>query len=193
MVVRCKWAEKDALSMSYHDHEWGVSEFDAHRLFELLTLEIFQAGLSWTTILKKRTAFRTAFANFDFNVVSKYGSHEFEALLNNASIIRNRAKIQATIDNAKAIVRLTNSGMSLVDLTWQPTHYHPLNHFREQAEQLDVSQFLKPYLAQFKQHGFKRLGPTTMYSFLQAAGVINDHQINCYRYKQIVNIKINDC
>ncbi|MHA8110880.1 DNA-3-methyladenine glycosylase I [Lactobacillaceae bacterium Melli_B4] len=187
MTNRCAWAVKDARSIQYHDQEWGVPEFNEQRLFETMTLEIFQAGLSWQTILKKRAALNQAFTNFDSTAVSQYDDKKFNELMNNAAIIRNRAKIQATIDNAKVIEQLHADQRTLSDCLWERTNRQPLNHLRDQADDLDVTQFVKPYLKTFKALGFKRLGPTTLYSFLQAVGVVNDHDLNCYRYKQILN------
>ncbi|MBW1605821.1 DNA-3-methyladenine glycosylase I [Lactobacillus sp. Sy-1] len=187
MVYRCEWAQKDPRLMSYHDHEWGVPEHDNQKLFELMSLEEFQAGLSWLTVLKKRDALRRAFANFDVSIVSNYGEQQFEQLIHDASIIRNRAKVQATIDNATGLVGLAEQGITLDGLLWSNTNQQPLNHFRKSGEDLDVSKFVMPYVNKFKHLGFKRLGPTTMYSFLQAAGVVNDHELKCFRYNEIIN------
>ncbi|MHA8138349.1 DNA-3-methyladenine glycosylase I [Lactobacillaceae bacterium Scapto_B20] len=187
MTNRCEWALNDTLSMQYHDQEWGLPEHDERKLFEAMTLEIFQAGLSWQTILKKRAALNSAFANFDSRLVSQYDEEQFNKLMNDATIIRNRAKIEATINNASVIEKLHANHQTLSNILWTKTNNQPLNHLREQDDDLNVSQFVAPYLKTFKTLGFKRLGPTTMYSFLQAVGVVNDHELNCVRYKQILN------
>ncbi|UQS86822.1 DNA-3-methyladenine glycosylase I [Nicoliella spurrieriana] len=193
MASRCKWAQTDPQLMVYHDQEWGVPEYDSQTLFELMTLETFQAGLSWLTVLKKRPAFRLAFASFDFNVVANYDDKQLQLLLQNAAIIRNRQKIMATIDNAKTLVQLQAKQVTLSNLLWKYTNGQPLNHFRERDEAVSITEFVQPYVTEFKQLGFKRLGPTTMYSLLQAAGVVNDHELTCYRYKQIINFYENNC
>lgn len=181
MVTRCNWGNSNQYEnyRKYHDEEWGKLNLDPQYLYEMLVLESFQSGLSWLTILNKRENFRKAFANFDYHKVAKFDNHNIEALMNNAGIIRNRRKIEAAINNAHAIVNLENNGSSLASLL---TTYVPeliINHPQKMEDipaQTDLSVKISKEL---KKMGFKFVGPVTVYSFLQAVGLVNDHIETC--------------
>lgn len=177
---RCSWANEDTNMLIYHDNEWGVKKFDVNDLFESLTLEIFQAGLSWQTVLNKRDAFRKSFCNFDIESISKFNDEDIERLLQNPKIIRNRAKIIATIENAKCCLE-----NDLCQLTWQPFEFQSLDGLNN-GDKIGTPDFVNDYVKSFKKIGFKRVGPTTMYSYLQSVGVLNDHDMNCFRHDQLI-------
>jgi DNA-3-methyladenine glycosylase I len=159
-VVRCAWGDSTPDYRVYHDEEWGRPVGDDTRLFEKLCLEGFQSGLSWLTILRKREAFRAAFAGFDFHAVARYTDADVERLLQDAAIIRHRGKIEATIDNARRAVELTDGGTTLADLVWSYD---------------DAAALAK----ELKRRGWRFVGPTTVYAFMQAMGLVNDHEPGC--------------
>jgi DNA-3-methyladenine glycosylase I len=176
-VARCAWALSTDEYMAYHDDEWGVPVHDETPLFERLTLEGFQSGLSWLTILRKREGFRAAFAGFDAEVVAGFGEDDVERLLADASIVRNRRKVNAAITNAQAVVRLRDTG-GLDQLMWS---FAPVEHSRPRApadvpatspESVELAKTLK-------RNGFVFVGPTTMYASMQACGLVNDHLAGC--------------
>ncbi len=175
---RCWWAGADPLYVAYHDEEWGRPVHDDQRLFEKLCLEGFQAGLSWLTILGKRPAFRTAFASFDPEVVARFGDVDVARLLADAGIVRNRAKIEATIANARATLTLANSGRSLSELIWsfQPPPRPAPRTAEDIPTQTAESKALSKAL---KAQGFRFVGPTTMYACMQSVGIVNDHLQDC--------------
>jgi DNA-3-methyladenine glycosylase I len=176
--IRC-WDSNDPLYVDYHDNEWGRPVRDDHGLYEKLCLEAFQSGLSWLTILRKREAFRRAFAGFEIEKVAGFGARDTKRLLSDAAIVRNRAKIQAAIANARAARELKANGQSLVDLIWS---FEP--HGRRKAPrsfgdvpaQTDESRALAREL---KVRGFRFVGPTTAYALMQACGIVNDHLARC--------------
>ena len=178
--MRCWWALGDPENLEYHDREWGRPLEGDVALFELLTLEAFQSGLSWLTVLRKRDAFRRAFDGFEIERVAGYGARQVNRLLADASIIRNRAKIEATIKNAKAARRLTEEGDSLTELLWsfapdparQSTPASGADLQSTTAESTEMARELK-------RRGFAFVGPTTAYSLMQAAGLVNDHLAGC--------------
>ncbi len=175
-VTRCWWAGDDALMVAYHDEEWGRPERRPERLFELLTLESFQSGLSWSTILRKREGFRRAFDGFDSARVAAYGDEDVERLLADADIVRHRGKIESAIVNARAIEALDRP---LADLLWDsapPPRDRRLASGDEIPAATDESQALAREL---KRRGFRFLGPTTVYAFMQAAGLVDDHIEGC--------------
>ncbi|QBP18761.1 DNA-3-methyladenine glycosylase I [Acetilactobacillus jinshanensis] len=185
-LERCSWANRDPLLQQYHDQEWGVPEYNEQQLFALLSLEIFQAGLQWKLILQKRDAIYQAFDNFDYSKVARYSGADLKRLLNNKKIIRNRLKIKAIISNAKRLVKLHHAGITLRHLTWSPVNNTPLDHLIvNNNEPLDYSKFIEPFLIKFRYYQFKRIGPKTLYSYLQAVGVVNDHLTKCFRHSQI--------
>ena len=178
---RCWWCGDDPDYVTYHDTEWSVPVRDDRAVFEKLCLEGFQAGLSWLTILRKREAFRSAFAGFDPQVVAGFEDAEVTALLADTGIVRNRAKVEATISNARAFCRFADAGGSLGDLVWsfapsQPPP--PPRHPDDVPAWTPASQALSRTL---KQHGFRFVGPTTCYATMQALGVVDDHLAGCWR------------
>jgi DNA-3-methyladenine glycosylase I len=172
-VPRCSWADSAQDYRAYHDAEWGFPVADDVRLFEKLSLEGFQAGLSWLTILRKREAFRRGFAGFDFNRIADFGDHDIERLLSDASIVRHRAKIEAVINNARRAVELVETEGSLAAYVWgfEPEPARPLL-----VSQTSESQALAREL---KRRGWRFVGPTTAYAFMQAMGLVNDHVEGC--------------
>jgi DNA-3-methyladenine glycosylase I len=185
-ITRCGWAGTDPLSVAYHDTEWGVPSHDEAHLFEMLTLEGAQSGLSWMTILRKREGYCRAFADFDANAVAAYDERDVERLMQDASIIRNRLKIESTIANARAILVLRDEVGSLDAYAWSFVDGAPLqNAWREMKDapaQTDLSKRMSKELAK---RGFRFLGPTTVYSFMQATGMVNDHMTSCFRYADL--------
>jgi DNA-3-methyladenine glycosylase I len=190
-LVRCDWAGADARMVAYHDEEWGVPQHDRVRLFEKLSLEGAQAGLSWKTILDKREGYRACFAGFDPAKVARFTPGRVEKLLLDARIVRNRAKVTSVVDNAKALLRLerelaaTDDG-DFADYLWSFVDDVPVQHRRRRMSDLpaktDVSTAISKEL---KRRGFRFVGPTTMYALMQAMGIVNDHTVDCFRYAQL--------
>lgn len=178
--VRCSWPGVDPLYVAYHDDEWGVPEYDDQALFEKLLLDGFQAGLSWITILRKRDGFRAAFDNFDPEKVARYGEADFERLMNDAGIVRNQAKVRAATGSAKAWLEIMEQG-GFSNYLWNYVDGRPIqNQFATMAEvpaQTPLSQQISKDL---KARGFKFVGPTIVYAFMQAVGMVNDHMTGCY-------------
>ena len=185
----CPWCLNDPLYQAYHDNEWGVPAYDCQKLFAFLLLEGMQAGLSWLTILKKREHFYQAFDDFDPNKIANYGQAKIEALMQNASIIRNRLKINAIISNAKAYLAMQEEGLNFSDFIWSFVNHKPIqNHFSTMDEipaQTAISIELSKAL---KIRGFGFVGPTIIYAFMQACGLVNDHLVGCYRHKEIMQL-----
>ena len=172
--------------MAYHDEEWGVPEHDDHRLFEMLCLESAQSGLSWLTILQKREAYRRAFAKFDVNKVARYGDEKCEALLLDASIVRHRLKINAVVENAKCIISIQKEHGSFGSYLWGFIGGKPLQNNWESAKQVPAKTVQSDELSRvLKKRGFKFIGSTTCYAFMQATGMVNDHIISCHRHKLV--------
>jgi len=176
-VVRCSWAGGD--QAVYHDAEWGRPVTDERGLFERLSLEAFQSGLSWLTILRKREGFRAAFAGFDADAVARFGEADVERLLADAAIVRNRAKIEATLANAAAIVGLREAGESFAELVWS-FRPPPAPAPRRLDELPAVTPESKALAKELKRRGFRFVGPTTAYALMQAAGLVNDHLADCF-------------
>lgn len=183
-LVRCAWAERDPLYEAYHDTEWGVPSHDDRHLFEMLTLEGAQAGLSWITILRRRDGYRRAFDDFDPEKIVLYDSSKVEELMQDTGIIRNRAKILSTISNARAYLELRET-TSLDSFLWQFVDGQPIvNGFKELSEipaQTPVSDRISKEL---KKKGFSFVGSTIIYAFMQACGFVNDHVTSCWRFKE---------
>lgn len=180
MVMRCGWVGSDPIYLDYHDTEWGVPEYDSRALWEKLILDGFQAGLSWITILKKRDNFRAAFANFDPNIVATWGEQDVLRCLDNPGIIRHRGKIQATITNAQAWQKI-EADQGFDTFLWDYVGGKPLQPNR--AEMSDVPAFtdLSTQISKdLKKAGFKFCGPTIVYAFMQATGMVNDHITGCH-------------
>jgi DNA-3-methyladenine glycosylase I len=172
----------DPLVVEYHDTEWGVPEHDDDRLFELLTLEGAQAGLSWTTILRKRAAYRKAFAGFDPAAVAVYTERDVERLLGDASIVRNRAKIESTVGNARAVLAVQEELGGLDHYVWDFVDGTPVVSHHERLEDLPASTSVSTTMSKdLKRRGFRFVGPTTVYAFMQAAGLADDHLVGCFR------------
>jgi DNA-3-methyladenine glycosylase I len=182
MIERCAWATNE-LSIAYHDTEWGVPVHDDRLLFEFLILEGAQAGLSWDTILRKRARYREAFDNFDPAVVARYGKRKVNALLGDAGIVRNRLKIAAAISNAQAFLRVAEEFSTFDKYVWQFTGGQPLVNAWHSAAELPARTIVSDALSKDLQHrGFRFVGSTICYAFMQAVGIVNDHATNCFRY-----------
>jgi DNA-3-methyladenine glycosylase I len=179
-ITRCSWSDSTVEYRAYHDTEWGFPVSDDVRLFEKLSLEGFQAGLSWLTILRKRENFRTAFAGFDFRAVAGYGEDDVGRLLDDAGIIRHRGKIEAVINNAGRAVELVVAEGSIAHYVWQ---FEPARHIgrldRERAAELTTTGESKALAKDLKRRGWRFVGPTTAYAFMQAMGLTNDHLHGC--------------
>jgi DNA-3-methyladenine glycosylase I len=183
---RCGWVNNDPLIIEYHDKEWGVSVHDDQVLFEFLILEGAQAGLNWITILRKRENYRRAFDNFVPAKVASYNMEKVEELLADLSIVRNRRKITAAIDNAKAFLKIQKEFGSFDSYIWKFVGGSPIrNRWKELAEVPVVTPESKLMSLCLKERGFKFIGPTICYAFMQAVGMVNDHTIDCFRYSEI--------
>lgn len=183
---RCGWCVGDPIYEAYHDLEWGVPLYDEDQLFEFLILETFQAGLSWITILKKRDNFRRAFDFFDYKKIAKYDAEKYELLMQDAGIIRNKLKIKATIGNASAFMKVQKEFGSFSKYIWGFVHGKPiqnkLQHYKDAPAKTELSDTISKDL---KKRGFKFVGSTVMYAFMQATGMVNDHEVGCFRYKEV--------
>lgn len=185
-VQRCSWCGDNPLYVDYHDREWGVPLRDERALFELLTLEGAQAGLSWLTILKKREGYRSAFARFVPETVAKFGARDVRRLMSDEGIVRNRLKIESTISNAKALLALPKAGVTLSHLVWSFVDRRPIqNRFRSLAKIPTETPTSKAMSKALKKHGFRFVGPTTCYAFMEAAGLVNDHLVSCFRHEAV--------
>jgi len=183
---RCDWAKKP-LEIEYHDNEWGVPVHDDRKLFEFLVLDGFQAGLSWTTILAKRENFRRAFDDFNYEKIAQYEEKKIEALLLDAGIIRNKLKIKAAISNARAFLKVQQEFGSFDRYIWSFTDGKTMvNHWRTMDEVPATSRESDAMSKDLKRRGFNFVGSTICYAFMQAAGMVNDHLVTCFRYKEVV-------
>jgi DNA-3-methyladenine glycosylase I len=179
-VTRCDWPGDDALLLAYHDGEWGRPTTDAHRLFEKICLEGFQSGLSWSTILRKRDAFRAAFAGFDYERVARFGADDVARLLDDAGIVRHRGKIEATINNAQRACELEEAEGSLVDWVWAWAVERPERDDGPDGPSMPTSTDRSAAMArELKARGWRFFGPTTAYAFMQSEGLTNDHDEGC--------------
>lgn len=184
-VVRCGWATND-LSVQYHDREWGVPQHDDRALFELLILEGAQAGLSWDTILKKRANFREAFDDFDAVKIARYGRTRLEQLLRNEGIVRNRLKIAAAIQNAAAFLSVQREHGSFDRYIWRFVGGRPLiNEWRKSNQVPSRTAESDAMSNDLKKRGFSFVGSTICYAFMQATGMVNDHMVDCFRYRPL--------
>jgi DNA-3-methyladenine glycosylase I len=183
-LSRCAWVpESDPLYVAYHDEEWGVPSHDERHLFEMLVLEGAQAGLSWSTILRKREGYRKAFAGFEVAKVARFGARDVERLMGDAGIVRNRLKIESAIANAGATLELE----SLDELLWSFVGGKPLqNRFRKLTDIPAETPESKAMSKELKRLGFRFVGPTVCYAFMQACGLVNDHTVDCFRYREVV-------
>ena len=182
-MQRCSWAGTAEAMVRYHDEEWGVPTRDDSELFELLTLEGAQAGLSWSTILNKREGYRRAFAGFDPAKVARFGAKDVDRLLADASIVRNRLKVESTIANARAILELEDS---LSSLLWSFVDDAPIvNRFTTVSDLPAETPASKAMSKELKRRGFRFVGPTVLYALMQSAGLVNDHTTDCFRYREL--------
>jgi DNA-3-methyladenine glycosylase I len=185
-VNRCDWAGDDPLMVAYHDREWGVPAHDDQRLFEFLILEGAQAGLSWATILKKRVNYRKAFASFDPQQVARFDAARVEELLQNPGIVRNRLKVRAAVTNARAFLEVQEAFGSFDAFVWGFVGGQPIQNawtsLSELPAQTPESQAMS---AELKRREFKFVGPTICYAFMQATGMVNDHVVDCFRYRDL--------
>jgi DNA-3-methyladenine glycosylase I len=187
--VRCAWPGTDPLNLEHHDVEWGVPSRDRRHLFELLTLEGAQAGLSWTTILRKREGYRAAFANFEPEAVAAFAPDDVDRLMLDPGIVRNRSKIEATIDNARAVVALERAGIPFIDHLWSFVGGRPIqNRFEKIGELPSETAESQAMSKDLKKRGFRFVGPTILYAFMESAGLVNDHTIDCYRYPEVAGL-----
>jgi DNA-3-methyladenine glycosylase I len=187
-MKRCEWANKGGLKQSYHDKEWGVPVHDDRSLFEFLILEGAQAGLSWSTILKKREGYRKAFDNFDARRISRYCENDVSRLLVNSEIIRNKLKINAAITNARAFLQVQGQFGSFDHYIWQFVKGKPIQNAWEKVTDIPSSTPESEAMSRdLKKRGFKFVGATICYAFMQAVGMVNDHVAGCFRYKEIQN------
>jgi DNA-3-methyladenine glycosylase I len=183
VTTRCAWAEGSDLMRAYHDAEWGVPERDGRALWEKLVLDGFQAGLAWITVLRKRDAFRAGFQGFDPETVAGFGEAEVERLLGDAGIIRSRAKIEATIGNAQAYLAMREEGEDFADFCWGFVDGEPL---RGDGVEIPAKTPLSEAASkELKRRGFKFVGPTIVYAWMQAVGLVNDHSHDCFRRDQV--------
>ena len=190
MDKTCQWPKADPLMLKYHDTEWGRPVRNDRKIFEFLTLESAQAGLSWLIVLRKREGYRHAFARFDPLQVAKFGRRYVAKLLKNPSIIRNRLKIEATINNAKRFLEIQKEFGTFSKYMWSFVKNRPINGKRQSLD--DIPEYTKQAEAlskDLKKRGFKFLGPTVIYAHMQAVGMVNDHMITCFRYKELKMIK----
>ncbi|MCL6523455.1 MAG: DNA-3-methyladenine glycosylase I [Thermoflavifilum sp.] len=189
MINRCAWPGNDLLMQAYHDEEWGVPLHDDQKLFEFLVLDAFQAGLSWRTVLYKRAAFREAWDGFDPQKIARYGSAKIQWLLQDKRLIRNRLKIEATIENARRFLDVQAKYGSFDRFIWQFTHYQTLHHDLQPGTPAPATSPESDAMSQaLRQLGFKFVGSTICYAFMQAAGMINDHAVTCFRYATLKNL-----
>ncbi len=183
---RCGWCLGDPLYEAYHDEEWGVPVYDDSALFEFLILETFQAGLSWITILRKRENFRMAFDNFDYTKIAQYGQAKIDSLLEDAGIIRNKLKIKATITNAQAFMDVQKEYGSFSKYIWTFVNGKPIkNQFRNQKDLPATTPLSDKISEDLKKRGFKFVGSTVIYAHMQATGMVNDHEMACFRYDEV--------
>lgn len=185
MVNRCGWPGEDELMLRYHDTEWGVPEHDDRKLFEMLLLDTMQAGLSWKTILHKRENFRKAFDNFDPAKIARYNQRKIESLLKNPGIVRNRLKVNAAVTNAKCVLAIQKEFGSFDTYIWQFVGGKPVRNKWKKLSDIPATSPESDAMSKcLKKRGFKFVGSTICYAFMQSAGLVNDHLIGCFRYAQ---------
>ena len=183
---RCRWVTDDPIYVDYHDREWGVPEWDDRALWEKLILDGFQAGLSWITILRKRESFRRAFAGFDPQKVARFGARDVERLMGDAGIVRNRAKIEATIGNARAFLALQDEGGGFARFCWSFVDGEPRkNRFSPRMKIPAETAESRALGKALGKRGFRFVGPTIVYAWMQACGLVNDHLVTCFRHDEV--------
>tara|TARA_B100000886_G_scaffold338528_1_gene301572 strand:+ start:821 stop:1402 length:582 start_codon:yes stop_codon:yes gene_type:complete len=183
---RCKWCEKDSSYIKYHDTEWGVPVHDDQKLFECLLLETFQAGLSWITIFRKRENFRNAFDHFDYNNIALFDESKIQELLQDIGIVRNKLKVRAAVSNAKAFIEVQKEFGSFDKYIWSFVDGTPIQNHWATIKELPATTEISDILSKdLKKRGFKFVGPTIVYAYMQATGMVNDHTIHCFRYDEL--------
>ncbi len=189
MQKRCEWCGTDPLYVAYHDEEWGVPVHDDRRLFEMLTLEGAQAGLSWATILKKREAYRKAFDRFDPEKVARYTDKKIEKLLSNPGIVRNRLKIESAVRNARAFMAVAEEFGSFDSYIWRFVDRRPVSNQRRRLKDVPAKTPQSDAMSKdLKKRGFNFVGSTICYAFMQSVGMVNDHVVDCFRYREIERV-----
>lgn len=185
-VRRCPWAEGDPLLREYHDAEWGVPSFDDRHLFELLTLEGAQAGLAWLTILRKRDGYRRAFAGFDPAAVSRFRPRTIDRLLRDPGIVRHRGKLESVTSNARVVMSMRREGRSFGEEVWKLAGGRPKKNAWRSLEQVPAETAESREMSrELRRRGFRFVGPTICYAFMQAVGMVNDHLVGCFRHRQV--------
>jgi DNA-3-methyladenine glycosylase I len=193
LVTRCGWSTSDKLYINYHDNEWGVPVHDDRLLFEFLIFEGAQAGLSWSTILKKRENYCKAFNDFDAEKISRYNKSKIEKLLQNEGIVRNRLKIEATIQNAKSFLRVKKEFGNFDKYIWQFVNGKPVVNSWKSLKEIPAKTAESDAISKdLVKRGFKFVGSTICYAFMQAIGIVNDHVVDCFRYNEILNSYIKN-
>ena len=191
-IIRCPWPKDDALYVAYHDTEWGVPEYDDRALFEKLILDGFQAGLSWITILRKRDNFRRAFDGFVPDKIARYRPAKIERLMADAGIVRNRAKIEGAVLSARAWLDVMAKGPGFSQLLWDFVDGRPkVNRYRSTAQIPTETPVSRAMSKELSQRGFKFCGPTIVYAFMQATGMVNDHLVTCHRHDAVAKFGQN--
>jgi DNA-3-methyladenine glycosylase I len=189
-TIRCPWPANHTLAITYHDEEWGVPVHDDYKHFEFLLLDAFQAGLSWNTILNKRENFRKAFDNFDFEIIAGYNDKKVAQLLNDAGIIRNKLKVTAAVSNAQAFIKIREEFGSFDQYIWQFTGGKPMANQFESLKDVPAKTKVSDAMSKdLLKRGFRFVGSTICYAYMQAAGMVNDHLISCYRYGGLTKIE----
>ncbi len=185
-MKRCEWANESAIMQAYHDHKWGVPVHDDRKLFEFLILEGAQAGLSWSTILKKAEGYKKAFDNFDAKKIAGYNEKKIADLINNPEIVRNRLKIRAAVTNAAAFLDVQKEFKSFDTYIWQFVDGNPIKNVWEKLADIPANTPESNTMSNdLKKRGFKFVGSTICYAFMQAVGMVNDHTVDCFRYDQV--------
>jgi DNA-3-methyladenine glycosylase I len=185
-ITRCSWCGEDPLYIEYHDTEWGLPLRDEQKLFEFLILETFQSGLSWITILRKRENFRKALDNFDYNKIALYDEEKITELLQDAGIIRNKLKIRATISNAVAFLEIQNEFGSFSKYVWGFINNIPIQNNSKSMSEVKATSVTSDKLSkELKNRGFKFIGSTVIYAYMQATSMVNDHSIYCFRHQEV--------
>ncbi|MBD0830965.1 DNA-3-methyladenine glycosylase I [Aestuariibaculum sediminum] len=183
---KCGWCVGDPLYEAYHDEEWGVPVYDDATLFEFLILETFQAGLSWITVLRKRENFRKAFDNFNYKTIALYKEDKINSLLEDSGIIRNKLKIKATVTNAQAFIKIQEEFGSFSQYIWKFVDGTPIKNKIQNYKNAPATTAISDQLSKdLKKRGFKFVGSTVMYAHMQATGMVNDHEVNCFRYHEV--------
>lgn len=189
-VTRCKWCGTDPLYIKYHDEVWGVPEHNDRKLFAKLCLDGAQAGLSWITILKKEKNYYKAFDNFNASKIAKYDQKKIDELLNNPGIVRNKLKVNAFITNAQAFIKVKKEFGSFDKYLWSFTDYKTINNKFKSLKEVPAKTSLAEEISKdLKKRGFKFVGPTIIYAFMQAIGMVNDHLVDCFRYKEVKKLQ----